>query len=73
MEALYKNNTWNLVKLPLSRTVIGNRWIFKIKRDELGNLDCYKARLVIRGCFQQKDFDYDEAFDPGARLTTVRT
>ncbi|KAE8672007.1 macrophage erythroblast attacher-like isoform X1 [Hibiscus syriacus] len=33
IEALHKNNTWDLVPLPQERKPFGNKWIFKIKRN----------------------------------------
>ena len=46
MEPIYKNNTWELTELLKGRQAIGNRWIFKIKHDSNGNVDCFKARLA---------------------------
>ncbi|KAE8688623.1 hypothetical protein F3Y22_tig00110962pilonHSYRG00058 [Hibiscus syriacus] len=34
IEALHKNNTWDLVPLPQGRKPIGNKWVFKIKRND---------------------------------------
>jgi hypothetical protein len=31
IEALHRNNTWELVELPKGRKAIGNKWVFKIK------------------------------------------
>lgn len=38
MHALEKNETWTLVKLPENRRAISNKWVFKIKTDEAGNV-----------------------------------
>jgi hypothetical protein len=29
MESLYNNETWDLVKLPSGRNLIGSKWVFK--------------------------------------------
>ncbi|KAH9659090.1 Integrase catalytic domain-containing protein [Citrus sinensis] len=34
IKALHKNKTWELVILPHGRKAIGNKWVYKIKRDE---------------------------------------
>lgn len=33
VEALKRNNTWELVELPSGKKVIDNRWVFKIKHE----------------------------------------
>lgn len=35
-------------KLPLGRKAIESRWVFAIKRDALGNIIKYKARLIAK-------------------------
>ena len=49
-EAKYANlrsyGTWTLVEPPPNTNIIGNRWTFHVKRDNLGQLNKRKARLV---------------------------
>lgn len=73
MAALQKNNTWTLVKKPENVTLIDSKWVFRLKKDEKGNICKHKARLVARGFLQQKGLDYEETWAPVARLSTVRT
>jgi len=61
-----------MMTLPLGRKALHNRWAFKIKRDLDGNIDKYKARLVIKRYSQRKSLDYHDTYAPVARLTTVR-
>lgn len=72
LEAIRSNQIWNLVELRIGRKAINNKWIFKIKRDESGNIERYNARLVVKGCSQTKGFDYNETYAPVAKLTTMR-
>jgi Reverse transcriptase (RNA-dependent DNA polymerase) len=48
LDALAKNHTWELVSPPPGSHVIGNKWIFKIKKKAIGSIHCYKARLVAK-------------------------
>lgn len=72
LNALKRNNTWTLTKLPEGNRAINNKWVFKIKRNKDGNIKTYKARLVIKGCSQKRGFDYEETYVPVARLETFR-
>lgn len=68
-----KNGTWTLCKLPKGRKPVSCKWVFRIKRNEDGSVDRYKARLVARGFSQRFGYDYTDTYAPVARLDTVRT
>lgn len=59
-------------KTPEDRKPTGLNWIFKLKKDNKGNIIKYKARLVVKGYAQKQGVDFDEVFAPVARLETVR-
>ncbi len=71
--SLMENETWELVPPPEGQNVVGSRWVMKVKRNEDGSVDRYKARLVAQGYSQTKGTDYDEVFSPVARHTSLRT
>jgi len=58
--------------LPPGAKVLNQRWVFKRKRDELGNVLKYKARLTPQGCYQTFGVDFMDTYAPVARMTTVR-
>ncbi|KAG2760539.1 hypothetical protein Pcac1_g27547 [Phytophthora cactorum] len=39
MESLHKNETWILVPLPKGRKAIGNRWVFRVKENQAGEIE----------------------------------
>ena len=62
IEAIEKNSTWELMKLPDKCKTIGVKWIYKIKRDNSGEIVRYKARLVAKGFSQVRGVDFEEVF-----------
>ncbi|GJY06363.1 ribonuclease H-like domain-containing protein [Tanacetum coccineum] len=72
MEALLRNDTWDLVDLPKDRKAISSKWLWKIKFKSSGEIERYKARLVALGCNQREGIDYEETFSPVVKMTTVR-
>ena len=54
-------------KIPKNRRLIGNKWVFKIKRDRT-----YRARLVALGYSQIPGVDYTDNFAPVAHDVSFR-
>jgi hypothetical protein len=72
MEAHIKNGTWELVKLLPSHKPIGSWWVFKVKRNADGSVECYKARLIAKGFSQCPGVDFDETFSPTTKWAALR-
>nr|GFB37443.1 retrovirus-related Pol polyprotein from transposon TNT 1-94 [Tanacetum cinerariifolium] len=63
---------WILVDLPHGKRAIGTMWVYKNKKDERGIMVRNKARLVAQGHTQEEGIDYEEVFDPIARIEAIR-
>ncbi|EOY08066.1 Uncharacterized protein TCM_022381 [Theobroma cacao] len=64
LKALEDNGTWSIVPLPSNCNVIGYKWVYKVKLNADGNVERYKARLVVKGYNQIKGFDHQDTFNP---------
>jgi hypothetical protein len=72
MDAVEKNCTRELADLPRGHRAIILKWVFRLKRDEVGAIIKHKARLVARGFLQREGIDFDDAFASVARMESVR-
>ena len=63
IKAIEKNNTWELTTIPKEQKPIGVKWVFKAKKNAKGEIERYKARLVVKKYSQRPGIDYDEVFD----------
>ena len=70
MRSMINRGVWretDRAKIPKSRRLIGNKWVFKIKRD-----GTYRARLVALGYSQIPGVDYTDNFAPVAHDFSFR-
>lgn len=72
INAIERNDTWELTDIPQGHKAIDVKWVFKTKRKSDGKAEKHKARLVAKGYEQQPGYDYQEVFSPVARIETIR-
>ena len=72
IQAIKKNETWELTSLPQRKRPIGVKWVYKAKRNVKAEVENHKARFVAKGYSQRAGIDYDEVFAPVARLETIQ-
>ncbi len=68
LATLKKARTWKLEKAPPEANIIGSKWVFKAKKDAVGNVVHYKACLVAQGFSQISGVDYDDTYAPVAKM-----
>jgi hypothetical protein len=67
-----RNEVCHLVPHP-NQNVVGTKWVFRNKQDELGVVTRNKAWLVAKGYSQVEGLDFDETYAPVAsRLESIR-
>jgi len=67
-----KNDTWRLILIPNGKKPIDVKWIYKEKKNAKGEMERYKARLVVKDYSQKHEIDYDEGFSIVTRLEIIR-
>ena len=72
MRRIDELGTWELVLMPAEGNVVGCKWVYKVKRDQKGEVSRYKARLVAQGFTQVPGVDYVDTFAPVAKFSTLR-
>ena len=72
-DSIIKNNAWEIVPRPVDKSVVGSRWIYKVKKVADGSVEKHKARFVAQGFSLIEGINYEENFAPFARYYSIRT
>jgi hypothetical protein len=70
--SIMRNDVWEIVPRPESKSMVGSRWVYKIKQGADGSVEKCKAKFVAKEFSQVEGIDYDETFAPVARYSSVR-
>lgn len=71
--AIMVNDVWEVVPRPQDRSVVGSRWIYKVKYVADDSAEKYKDKFVAKGYAQKEGIDYKGTFALVARYTSIRT
>ena len=67
-----ENGTWDLVDASLDHKVLTGWWVFKLKKDRLGNILKYKAQWVVHNYKQKFELDYENTFATVIKLMSYK-
>lgn len=59
---LIENGSWEVVSPPIEANIFTDRWVFKLKKDWLGNILKYKAHWIVHGYKLKKSLNYVYTF-----------
>ena len=65
------NDVWEVVPKPQDRSMVGLKWIYKVKYVADGSVENYKARFMEKGYAQKEGIDYEETFAPISKYTSI--
>ena len=71
LKSLDDTHAWNVVKCPKNTNVVSCKWVFKIKKNTVDEIDKYKACLVAHGFIQQYGVGCHGTYTPIARLASL--
>jgi hypothetical protein len=69
--SLMENDTWDLVPLPKGRKLVRCKWVYITKYASDGSVERHKAQLVSKGFSQVEGIDYNETFEPVAKMNSI--
>ena len=72
IKAIEKNDMWDLVDLPKCYKSIGLKWIYKTKLIEKGEINKFKARLVVKACKQKQGIYFQDVFALVICMETIK-
>ncbi|MBW0560427.1 hypothetical protein O181_100142, partial [Austropuccinia psidii MF-1] len=73
LESMNALGVWEVIELDPLLKLVGTTWVFKIKKDHLGQVTEYKARLCAQGFTQSAGIDFNQTYAPTGRLNSLRT
>ncbi|SGZ10669.1 BQ5605_C102g13149 [Microbotryum silenes-dioicae] len=59
--------------VPMGATIVTSKFVWKTKRNALGEITGHKARLVAQGNWQRDGIDFNKTFAPVARFSSIRS
>ena len=69
---MQQNKTWILVAPPVEASIVGCKWVYRLKYKADGTIERYNARLVAKRYNQTYGIDYFEMFSPVVKPVTIK-
>ena len=73
LRSIEKDAVWREKPPPPGTKILPLIWIYRAKRNRMGEVVRWKCRLVAQGFLQLFGEDYDQTYSPVAKFTSIRT
>ncbi|MBW0572931.1 hypothetical protein O181_112646 [Austropuccinia psidii MF-1] len=73
IQSMERLRVWDVVDLNPSYRLVGTTWVFKAKKNNLGEVTEHKACLYVQGFMQTAGIDFERTYSPTRRLNSLRT
>jgi len=71
IDALKANKTWSIIDLPLGKTPIGCKWVYKLEFNQMVILKATKHALLLRDILKLKEIDYHDTYSTIVKMIIV--
>ena len=71
-KSIVKNSVWELVPRLAYKSVVGLKWIFKVKHATKESIENYKAIFCAKGYSLVEGIDYKDTLAPIVRYSPIR-
>ena len=71
-EYIAKNRVWEKIPITTYKSIVGLRWISKVKQAKNRGIGKYKARFVAKGYYQVEGIDYEKTFYLVVRYSSIK-
>lgn len=72
MDSVKESGVYELVGSLVGKKVIESKWVFRVKTNEVGDIEKYNARVVAKGFSEVEGIDEDHTFSPTLRFESIR-
>ena len=72
VKSLRAKGVYRLVDRSSKMKVLSGKWVFKLKRDQDGNIIRFKARYIVKGYMQRLSVDYTNTYANVADINTIQ-
>ena len=72
-DSIVRNSAYEIAPRPEGKSVVGSRWIYKVKQAADESVDKYKEIFFARGFSQIEGINYGETFAPVTRYSSIQT